>query len=50
MIFRERFFDFVLRQNYCKIKRFVGIVMRETKGTAKPQVVNEILKKQVENI
>jgi len=24
--------------------------MRETKGTVKPQVVNEILRKQVENI
>jgi len=28
----------------------VGIVMRETKGTAKPQVVNEILSKKVEEL
>lgn len=28
----------------------VGIVMRETKGTAKPQLVNEILKKEVEKL
>ncbi len=28
----------------------VGIVMRETKGTAKPQLVNEIMMKQVKNL
>ena len=28
----------------------VGIVMRETKGTAKPQIVNEILMKQVKKL
>jgi aspartyl-tRNA(Asn)/glutamyl-tRNA(Gln) amidotransferase subunit B len=28
----------------------VGIVMRETKGTAKPQIVNEILQKQVKDL
>ena len=28
----------------------VGIVMRETKGTAKPQVVNDILMKKVKNL
>ena len=28
----------------------VGLVMRETKGTAKPQLVNEILREQVEKV
>lgn len=42
--------DYKKTGNTKSLNFIVGIVMRETKGTAKPQVVNEIMMKQVKNL